>query len=231
MEKRILIVTDDNEQGTNLSEALKSRGYYTCLAYSGREAIDLAMNDKYDVVLLEQRMPAISGTKVLIELRKFKPDTKVIFITGAATINNAVEAIKTGASDYILSPFIKEELDATIRRCLEEAKFDVGEKNLDLDSVISSLSNPIRRQILKLLCRKKGMNLMEITRTLDMKKHTRLLFHLKKLQDSDLIGHDRKKAYFLTKEGGRTFNCLRILEDNHSTRTQEKNGPKTERRV
>jgi DNA-binding NtrC family response regulator len=212
--RRILIVSDDNKQKVNLSEALKGMGYEASLSYSGREAVYTAMNDTYDVVLLEQSVPAAGGMEVLMELRKFKPHTKVIFIAGAADIHNAVEAIKLGASDYMSGPLMKEELDAAIRRCLEEAKFDEGEKNLDLDLIIGSLSNPIRRQILKLFHRKKGMNLMEITRTLETKKHTKLLFHLKKLQDSDLIGHDRKKAYFLTKEGKRISSCLKIMEDN-----------------
>jgi DNA-binding response OmpR family regulator len=225
--RKILIVDDDNELRAILSESLRGKGYYTEEASSGRDAIKRAISSEYDIILLELMMPTISGMDVLMEIRKFKPRTKVIIITGFATINNAVEAMKMGASGYISKPFSREELDTAIRRCLEEAKFDTSEKNLDLDFTIGSLSNPIRRKIIKLLYQNKGMNLTGITKTLDMKKHTKALFHLKMLQYSDIVEKDRKKVYFLTKEGVKTLNCLKILENNLPLRKRIKNNHKT----
>ena len=90
-------------------------------------------------------------------------------------------------------------------------------KKLGLDFTLSSLSNPIRRKIIKLLFQNNGMHLMELTRALDIEDHTKVIFHLKMLKDSELINQDKRKSYFLTKEGERTLNCLKILEDHLST--------------
>ena len=215
--KRILIVDDDHKVRATISKILKTKGYQIDEASSGKEAIEKALSNDFDIVLLDLMMPTVSGMDVLVELRKSKPKTKEIMMTGFATVNNAVEAIKRGASDYISKPFKAEELDATIRRCLEEARFDMSIKKLDLDFTLSSLSSSIRRKIVKLLFQNKGMHLMELTRALDIEDHTKVIFHLKMLKDSELINQDKRKSYFLTKEGERTLNCLKILEDHLST--------------
>lgn len=215
--KRILIVDDDDELRVNLSEILKNKGYHTDEASSGKEAIEKAVSKDFDVVLLDLMMPRISGMDVLTELRKLKPKTRVIMITAFATIDNAVEAIKKGASDYISKPFKIEELDVTIKRVVEETRFEEGIKKLDLDFTMSSLSNSIRRKIIKLLHQNKGMRLMEITRALDIEDHTNVVFHLKTLKESGLIEQDREKIYHVTKEGEKTMECLKILESHLST--------------
>ena len=215
--KKILIVDDERAVRATLSKILKAKGYRTDEASSGKEAIEKATSDDFDIVLLDLMMPTINGMDVLIELRKSKPKIKEIMMTGFATVDNAVEAIKNGASDYISKPFNADELDATIRRCLEEARFDRSIKKLDLDFALSSLSNPIRRKIIKLLYQNKNMQLMELTRALDIEDHTKVVFHLKMLKDSDLIRQDKKRTYSLTEEGEKTLNCLNILEGHLST--------------
>ena len=137
-------------------------------------------------------------------------------ITAFATIDNAVEAIKKGASDYISKPFQIDNLDVTIRRVLEEAKFDVSAKNLGLDYTLSSLTNYIRREIIKLLHINKSLHLMKITRALEIEDHTKVVFHLKMLKESELIKQDKEKAYSLTKEGENALDCLKILESHLS---------------
>jgi DNA-binding response OmpR family regulator len=215
--KKILIVDDDAELRANLSEILKNKGYETYEAFSGEEAIKKTETKDFDVILLDLMMPGISGMDVLMELRKVKPKTKIIMITAFATIDNAVEAIKKGASDYISKPFKVAELDATIRQVIEEAKFDMRAEKLDLDYTISSLSNPIRRKIIKLLHHNKGMRLMELTRALGIEDHTKVIFHLRMLRDSKIIEQDEAKTYLLTKEGEKTLKSLKIFESHLST--------------
>ena len=215
--KKVLVVDDDKAVRTTILKILKTKGYKTTEASSGKEAIEKASSNSLDIVLLDFMMPTINGMDVLVELRKSKPKIKVIMMTGFATVDNAVEAIKKGASDYITKPFNADELDATIRRCLEEARFDMNIKKLDLDFTFSSLSNPIRRKIIKLLYQNNGMHLMELTRALDIEDHTKVVFHLKMLKDSELVDQDKEKSYFLKKEGEKTLNCLKILEGHLST--------------
>ncbi len=211
--KNILIVDDDTELRANLSKILRDKGYHTDEAPTGKEAIEKVIPKEFDIVLLDLMMPKMSGMDVLAEIRKLRPGTKVIMITAFATVDNAVEAIKRGASDYISKPFKIEELLTTIRRVLEESRFEEGIKKLDMDFTLSSLTNSIRRKIIKLLHRNKGMHLMEITRALDIEDHTKVVFHLKMLKDSEIIGQDKRKSYFLTKEGEKTLECLKILEN------------------
>jgi len=70
-----------------------------------------------------------------------------------------------------------------------------------LDRTLSSLESPIRRNILKLLCAREALRLMEITRKLEIEDHTRVVFHLKIMKEAGLIEQNIEKVYSLTKEG------------------------------
>jgi FixJ family two-component response regulator len=157
-------------------------------------------------------MPKMNGIDSLLTLRRLRPNTKVIMITAFATVENAVDAIRKGASDYIAKPFKIEALLTTIRRVLEEARFEVCVNNMDLDRTLGSLANPIRRNIIKLLHARENMRLMEITRELGIDDHTKVLFHLKLLKEAGIVQQGREKSYSLTKEGTKTIDCLRMLE-------------------
>ncbi len=214
--KKILIIDDDEGVRCALSKYLKDKRYYTDEADSGKVGIMKAMRNDFDVVLLDQIMPESNGMNVLLELKKNRPATKVIMMTGFATINSAVEAIKKGASEYLQKPFNVKELDIIIKRCLEEESFNKTLKKLDLDFALSSLSNPIRRKIIRLLMTNKGIHLMKITRALNIDDHTKVVFHLKSLKEAGLIKQDEDKGYNLTKEGKKAYECLRIIEEHIS---------------
>ena len=211
--KKILVVDDDAELRGNLSEILNGAGYKTDEAASGKEAIEKCASKEFDVVLLDLMMPGMSGVDALTELRRIASKTKIIMITAFATVENAVDAIKRGASYYISKPFKIEELLTTIRRALEEARFEEDVKKLDLDYTLSSLSNPIRRRVIRLLSDRRRMRLMEVTRELGIEDHTKVIFHLKMLKEAGIIKQDTDKSYMLTKEGEKTLDCLRILEN------------------
>ena len=209
----ILIVDDDTELRSNLKEILQDEGYTTEEAASGREAIVKASSEQFSIILLDLMMPGMDGIETLAELRRISPKTKVIMITAFATVENAVNAIKKGASDYITKPFRIEELLAIIRRAIEESRFDEDIKKLDMDFTLSSLSNPIRRNIIHLLISRKSMRLMEITRELKIEDHTKVVFHLKMLRETGIIAQGQYKSYTITKEGKKTVDCLKILEE------------------
>jgi len=211
--KKILIVDDDAELRSNLTEVLRGAGYLTEEATSAKEAIARNEAQEYDVVLLDFMMPKkMSGIDALLAIRRLRPHTRVIMITAFATIENAVDAIKKGASDYISKPFKIEELLTTIRRVLEEAKFEECVNKLDFDQALNSLASPIRRNIIKLLHAREKMRLMEITRELGFDDHTKVIFHLKILKEAGIIEQDDEKSYSLAKEGMKTLTCLRTLE-------------------
>ncbi len=210
--KKILIVDDDAELRSTLTEILGEAGYRIDKAASGREALDKIHSADFDIILLDLMMPGMNGMEVLSEVRKTRPRIKVIIITAFATVNNAVDAIKKGASDYISKPFKIEELLAIVRRVIEEARFENGIRKLDLENTLNSLSNPIRRDILQLLHIRHEMRLMEITRKLDIEDHTKVVFHLKLLKESGIIKQNKEKSYFLTKEGEKMIELLKFLD-------------------
>lgn len=211
--KKILIVDDDAEFRSNLTEVLTGAGYRTDSAVSAKEAIEKIGAMDFDIALLDFMMPKMSGMEALLAMKRLQPKTKVIMITAFASVENAIDAIKKGASDYVSKPFKINELLNTIRRVLKEAKFDEGVQKLDLDRALSSLANPIRRNILKLLCAREAMRLMEITRELDIEDHTKVVFHLKILKEAGIVEQNDEKVYSLTKEGRRTLDGLKTLEN------------------
>jgi DNA-binding NtrC family response regulator len=210
--KKILIVDDDAEFRRHLTEVLKGEGYQIDSVSSAPEACALLGSEEFDIVLLDYMMPKQSGIDALYEIKRLRPKTKMIMITAFASIENAIEAIKKGASDYISKPFKIDHLLITIRRVLEEAKFEEGIKKLDIDRTLSTLANPIRRNILKMLRDRDDIHLMEITRDMGIDDHTKVAFHLKILKEADIIDQNQGRAYFLTKEGLRMIECLKTLE-------------------
>lgn len=212
--KKILIVDDDAEFRSHLIGVLKKVGYQTESVSSAKAAIDLACVHAFDIVLLDFMMPKMNGIDVLIALRKSMPKTRVIMITAFSSIENTVVAMKKGASDYISKPFEINELLTTIRRVLEEAKFEENMEKAFFDQTLSSLANPIRRSILKLLQSRDQMRLMEITRELGIDDHTKVIFHLKILKEAGTIEKNVNKYYYLTAAGMSTIDCLKTMENN-----------------
>ncbi len=209
---RILVVDDDDELRLNMSAILKASGYAVDDASNGNEALRKMQSEEFDVVMLDFMLPGLKGTDVLEEIKKSSPRTKVIMITAFATIENAIDAIKKGASEYISKPFKVSELLMTVKRVLEEARFEEDTKGLDLDYAFSSLSNPIRRNIIQMLHARSGMRLMELTRELEIEDHTKVIFHLRVLRDAGLITQSGDKTYMLTNEGKQVLDCLQIVK-------------------
>jgi len=214
--KRILVVDDDQELRSNLTFVLKEAGYQTDEASSAQEAVKLAVDEDFDVVLLDVIMPKSGKIDALAELRRVAPRSKIVMITAFATIENAVDAIKRGASDYLSKPFKIDALLTTIRRVLEEARFEVRATSENFDCVLGALSNPIRRKILRIIAQKKRARLMELARELDIEDHTKVIFHLKILKECGIIEQDKDKSYSLTAKGDGTLNCLKIVESHLS---------------
>jgi DNA-binding response OmpR family regulator len=210
--KKILIVDDDTELRNNILEVLTDAGYQADGAASAKEAVAKIEANPFDVILLDYMMPRMNGIEALQAIRRLRPKAKVIMLTAFATIENAVEAIKKGASDYIPKPFKIDYLLTTIRRLLEEAKFEGSMMKLDFDQTLNALANPIRRNIIALLHEEENMRLMAITRKLGVDDHTKVVFHLKILKEAGIIEQGDEKSYSLTQEGLRAIEYLRKLE-------------------
>lgn len=210
--KKILIVDDDSEFRSHLIDILLGEGYETDSASSAKEALEKGQTQIFDVVLMDFMMPRMSGIDALQQMLKQQPKTKVIMITAFASVENAVDAIKRGACDYISKPFKVHDFLTTIRRVIEEAKFEDRVEKLDQDKAFNAIASPIRRNILKLLNDTGAMRLMEITRELYIEDHTKVIFHLKMLKEAGIIEQNQEKSYGLSEAGKNVINCLKKME-------------------
>ena len=123
MGKAILIVEDDAALRSFFSLILKEEGYRIEEAGNGREGLDKIKASEYDLVITDLRMPGLSGLDLLREGKKERPESRWIIVTAFGSIDNAVAAMKSGASDYLTKPLRNpEELRRVIRRVLKEAE-------------------------------------------------------------------------------------------------------------
>ncbi len=116
---RILVVDDEEVARKNVSHVLQKDAYEVVTAEDGREALAKLSADPFDVVLSDLRMPGVNGMEMLEKIRLSRPDTRVIMVTGYATVSSAVEAMKKGAFSYISKPFKLEEVRTAVKEALE----------------------------------------------------------------------------------------------------------------
>lgn len=117
MEERILIVEDELQLARLMELELDHEGYAVKVSHNGREALGLLQEEEFDLVLLDIMLPEMDGVEVCRRLREFS-DIPVIMVTARDAVPEKVEALDTGADDYITKPFAIEELLARIRALL-----------------------------------------------------------------------------------------------------------------
>ncbi len=209
--KNILIIEDDSKMREGLAELLKEEGYKVESAENETKGIDKLMGKDFDVVLTDLIMPVMGGMDVLRETKRMRPATHVIFITAYATIENAVEAMKSGASDYITKPFKIDEVQTKIRRVLAEAEFEKYPDIIGSD-IIKAISNPIRKDTVKLLNKAGKLKFTEIKNMLKIDDATKLSFHLRVLKEYNVIEQDSDRVYMLTRAGKDLIESLKKID-------------------
>lgn len=115
----ILVVDDERSVVDLLSEDLAEEGYNCATAPTGEEALKKLSMDNFDAMLLDLKLPGISGMDVLKEAKSVCPETVVIMVTAAGDAQTAVEAMKIGAADYIIKPFELERVNSSIKEALK----------------------------------------------------------------------------------------------------------------
>jgi DNA-binding NtrC family response regulator len=116
----VLVVDDEEALRTVLGSELANSGYDVSTASDGDEAISVIQNKKFDLVLLDIKMPNVDGFEVLKFVKKNFPKLKVIMLTGFADLKNAIESKKHGAEDFVSKPYDLVDLLTTIERVLSE---------------------------------------------------------------------------------------------------------------
>lgn len=130
---RILIVDDEDNLRLTLSQAFQMEGYEVREASDSQEAVSLVTREVFDVLLTDLMMPKIDGLSLLEKARSLLPDAVVILMTGQATVESAIRALKGGAFDYILKPFRLDEIFHVVARGLEQRR--LRRENLELTEI------------------------------------------------------------------------------------------------
>jgi two-component system copper resistance phosphate regulon response regulator CusR len=134
---RILVVEDEHKVASGIARALREEAYAVDLAATGQKAIELASETAYDVILLDIRLPGLSGIEVCRELRQSGMETPILMLTARSLVAQRVEGLDVGADDYLTKPFAIAELRARVRALIRRglhkggSKLTIGDLELD----------------------------------------------------------------------------------------------------
>ena len=133
---RILLVDDERVFVDNMTRLLNNRGYRVTGVNSGGDAIESLQNERFDVVVLDLKMPGMDGITTLKEIKKLGLFTETLILTGHGSIDTAMEAIKLGAYDYLTKPCEIEELVIKIEGAWEKKN---GAEKKDMEEKIQRI--------------------------------------------------------------------------------------------
>ena len=119
---RILIIDDIPDTVDIVQKLFESEGHKVFTASTGEEGVRKAVQVKPDVVLLDINLPGIDGNVALRKIKKENPDQSVVMLTAYATLDNAIQALKEGASDFVKKPFEMDHLVHIVNRCIEKSR-------------------------------------------------------------------------------------------------------------
>jgi DNA-binding NtrC family response regulator len=119
--QNVLVVDDDQDMRALLRDVLEEHGYKVMLVQNGQEALKSLREGEYPVVLTDLRMKGIQGIELLAEIKRSFPDTNVILMTAFGSVETALEAMKQGASDYLMKPVKNDDLLRVTERSFREA--------------------------------------------------------------------------------------------------------------
>jgi len=126
-EIKVLVVDDEERFRNTLGKLLTSHGMTVTIAESGAAALDILRREPHDIVLLDVKMPGLSGQQTLPEIKKIDPDIEVIILTGHASVDIAAEMMTHGGSDYLLKPYPMDELLGIIHIAFDRRKTAKGQ--------------------------------------------------------------------------------------------------------
>ena len=142
---KILVVDDEKVIREGCREVLTLDGFEVVLAENGEQGLGMIEKVHFDVVLLDLMMPGLSGFDVLSHVKALHPDTSIIVITGYATVEHSIEAMKNGAFDFIPKPFSPDQLRVVVSKAIEHtgALKDIANEKSRMRVLINLLANGV----------------------------------------------------------------------------------------
>jgi len=128
MSERVLLVDDEQDFLTIMTERMTARGMEVTTASSAAEAINILDKETFDAIVMDFQMPEMDGVAALKAIKDKKPELQVILLTGYATVEKTVEAMKIGANDFLEKPADLEALSEKIKKAKAEKMLLVEEQ-------------------------------------------------------------------------------------------------------
>lgn len=132
---RVLIIEDEKNLARFVDLELQHEGYETAICHDGRKGLETALNQEWDVILLDLMLPELNGLEVCRRIRPIK-DTPIIIMTARDSVIDRVSGLDQGADDYIVKPFAIEELLARLRALFRRIDHNKEEKNQSQQSSV-----------------------------------------------------------------------------------------------
>ncbi|MGN0704573.1 MAG: sigma-54-dependent transcriptional regulator [Lentihominibacter sp.] len=150
--KKILIVDDEQHVRQLLSKVLRKEGYEIFTAADGLDGLQVFQNNNIDVIISDIKMPGMDGIEFLHEVKAQQPDVGFILITAFATMETAIDAIKSGAQDYVTKPFDISEIVNAVKKIVasREAESESAFKGSELEQIRVSSKSPAMQEVITL---------------------------------------------------------------------------------
>ncbi|RLB13126.1 MAG: hypothetical protein DRG82_16285, partial [Deltaproteobacteria bacterium] len=159
----ILVVDDDPEISRVVGDMLQQEGYFATITNSPTQALSLLDSIQFELAFVDIKMPQMSGLELAARIKERHPQTEIVFMTGHATFDNALQAIKVGAYDYLRKPFNLDEFQFCLRRFEERRELkrllDQAERRYyhlvqNIPSLIFVIRNDFSLEFVSHACRK-----------------------------------------------------------------------------
>ena len=157
---RILVIEDEKGIANFLRDGLTEEYFAVDIAYDGKNGLQMALSNDYDLLLVDWMLPGLSGIEIVREIRKTDPTIPVIFLTARDTIDDTIFGLESGANDYIKKPFKFAELLARIKVQLRPKNLESG--NLVLGPIkLSPDTHQVFRDDIEITLTQKEFSLLE----------------------------------------------------------------------
>jgi DNA-binding NtrC family response regulator len=154
-DKKILVVDDDHSSRLFLQKLLEKEKYPISLCSDGVEALEVLSRQSFDLVISDLKMESINGIELLEKIKFTDPEIAVIILTGHASIQTAIEALRLGASDYLIKPINIEELRIRVKKALErqdlERRLKEAERRITYNATITTANHEINQPLTVIL--------------------------------------------------------------------------------
>jgi two-component system phosphate regulon sensor histidine kinase PhoR len=180
---KILVVDDEKVVREGCTRVLTGKGYEVLSAENGRQALDLLGAEEIDMILLDLKMPVMSGEEMLGITTEKYPDIPVIIITGHGTVDTAVECMKNGAYDFITKPFQIDQFLLTITRAAEKRQLEQKARQFEQENIRNLYDLNLEKSRLKTIINRMANGVMVTNRNLEVVLHNPALMRLAEISN------------------------------------------------